>query len=430
MKNSVLLKILITIALAVVAGYFSGTTHGLFGVPFVKVYGLIGKMFLNALTLVVVPLVAASIITGTARIGGEQAIGSLGLKTLGAFVGTTLCAILIALTFTLLISPGTRQKIELPEVSVLAKAEIIEKNAEIDGFQRFEQIILKLVPSNILAAASQGQMLGIIAFCFLFGYFLPKIDPHAGGILLGFWKGIFEVMMKITLFVMKALPIGVFGLVAQVVATSGLNSFTSTGWFFLTVIVGLTAYMFVVLPTILKLLARVSPIAHFKAMSPALVTAFSTSSSSATLPVTIECVEKEAGISNRICSFVIPLGTAINLSGTSLHQCAAALFIAQAYGLEMSVATVLTVAIMTLLMSFGMAGIPSASLISTVLILETLGLPGEGIALVVAIDRVVDMCRTTVSVFGNSCCAVLVARSEGEKTLLVPHSKRTKKAAV
>jgi Na+/H+-dicarboxylate symporter len=177
--------------------------------------------------------------------------------------------------------------------------------------------------------------------------------------------------------------------------------------------------MFVALPLLLKYIAKVSPSRHFKAMMPAIVTAFSTSSSSASLPITIDCVEKRAGVSNRVCSLVVPLGTSINMAGSALYECVAAMFIAQAYGIEMSIYSQFFVVVLTLVTSMGVAGIPSGSLVAIMIILKVIGLPLEGIGLFVAVDRLLDMCRTTVNVFSDSCCAVLVAKSEGEKNVLI-----------
>jgi len=226
-------------------------------------------------------------------------------------------------------------------------------------------------------------------------------------------------MMKITEWVMRFAPIGVFALVAKVVAGTGLEVFKPLLVFFLTVLLALLAHMFIVLPLMLRFLAKVNPVRHYQAMSPALLTAFSTASSSATLPLTMDCVEKNAGVSNRTSSFVLPLGATVNMDGTALYECVAALFIAQAYGLELSLATQFTVVLVALLTSIGVAGIPAASLVAISIILGTIGLPAEGIGLILAVDRVLDMCRTAVNVFSDSCAAVIVARSEGEKDLLL-----------
>jgi Na+/H+-dicarboxylate symporter len=224
---------------------------------------------------------------------------------------------------------------------------------------------------------------------------------------------------------MKFLPYGVFCLVAKVFMVSGIRSLESVGLFTLTVLIGLAVFMFIALPLLLKWIGKVKPIRHFKAMGPALVTAFSTSSSSATLPITIDCVEKRAGVSNRICSLVVPLGTSINMSGSALYECVAAMFIAQAYGIDLSFSTQFLVVLMALITSVGVAGIPSASLVAILVILKVIGLPQEGIGLFIAVDRLLDMCRTTVNVFSDSCCAILVARSEGEENVLATDNFET-----
>jgi proton glutamate symport protein len=410
-------KVLGAIALGIIAGSMTGTTAGIFGMTFYSFYTLIGDLFINALMLVVVPLVSSSIITGIARIGNDSAFGRLGLKIFGFYIGTSLLAILIGLFFVNLFDPGTYftslgSSVVPPEVSAQLRADLAsEKKLSIVG------VIMQIIPSNIVDAF-HGQMLGLIFFSLLFGYALSKIEPHPLSILLGFWQGVFQTMLAVTDIIMKFLPLGVFCLVAKSFATAGVESLRSLALFFFTVIAGLSVFMFIALPLLLKLVARVNPLLHFRAMAPALITAFSTSSSSATLPVTIECVEKRAGVSNRICSLVIPLGTSINMSGSALYECVAAMFIAQVYGIELSFTTQFAVVLLALVTSIGVAGIPSASIVAIIIILKALGLPVEGIGLLFAVDRILDMCRTTVNVFSDSCCAVLVARTEGEEEVL------------
>ncbi|MBM3184553.1 MAG: dicarboxylate/amino acid:cation symporter, partial [Chlamydiae bacterium] len=265
---------------------------------------------------------------------------------------------------------------------------------------------------------SHGEMLGLIFFSLIFGYAISKIESGSASILKGFFQGLFQAMIYFTHIIMKFLPYGVFCLVAKVFMVSGFSSLESMGLFSLTVIIGLAIFMFIALPILLKWIGKVKPSRHFKAMGPALVTAFSTSSSSATLPITIDCVEKRAGVSNRICSLVVPLGTSINMSGSALYECVAAMFIAQMYGIELSLSTQFLVVITSLIASMGVAGVPSASLVATLIILKVIGLPLEGLGLIAAVDRLLDMCRTTVNVFSDSVCAILVARTEGEDKVL------------
>jgi Na+/H+-dicarboxylate symporter len=410
--------VFVAIILAAIFGSVMGKEAGLLGVSFYSIFDTLGTIFLNALTLVVVPLVSSSIISGIAKIGGEGAFGRLGAKMFAFYIGTSLLAILIGLLFVNLIGPGHANVTPpLSPSESAALAQIKERVVNQEG-QTLVGVLISIIPSNILSALSHGEMLGLIFFSLIFGYVITKIGSHEAGILKGFFQGIFQAMIHFTHIIMKFLPYGVFCLVAKVFMVSGIGSLQSVGLFFLTVIIGLIAFMFIALPLLLKWIGKVKPIRHFKAMAPALVTAFSTSSSSATLPITIDCVEKRAGVSNRICSLVVPLGTSINMSGSALYECVAAMFIAQAYGIELSFTTQFLVVLMALITSIGVAGIPSASLVAILVILRVIGLPAEGIGLFIAVDRLLDMCRTTVNVFSDSCCAILIARTEGESQVL------------
>jgi proton glutamate symport protein len=404
------------IVLAMIVGKYTGTTAGIFGMTFYSMYDFIGQLFLNALTLVVVPLVSSSIITGMAKIGGEESFGRLGLKTFGFYIGTSLLAVLIGLMFVNLVHPAGAEHVALPSAQ---GATALQQQISTQDSHKIAEVFLQVIPSNVFRAFSQGQMLGIIFFSLIFGFAISKIESRVSQVLLGFWQGIFQAMILITHGVMKFLPLGVFCLVAKVFATTGFESLQSVAMFFVTVLLGLLTFMLVALPLLLKFVGRVkNPYRHLQMMTPALITAFSTSSSSATLPITMDCVEKRAGVSNRIAGLVIPLGTSINMSGSALYECVAAMFVAQVYGIDLSFTTQFIVVLMALITSIGVAGIPSASLVAVLVILKSIGLPAEGIGLFIAVDRILDMCRTTVNVFSDSCCAVLVARSEGEKDVL------------
>jgi len=412
MKTQQLIFALASIFIGGLVGYLTGPDTPFLGVAALDWYTLFGQLFLNALKLVVLPLVISSIITGTAKMGGDASFSTLGAKTFGTFIGVSFLAVVVGWGVVSLLSPGAH----IENLTIASTVPVIQ---EVSGFQKIESILFKLIPSNIFAAAAEGQMLGVIGFSLLFGLFLSKINPHSQSILLAFWQGIFEVMMKVTKVIMKALPIGVFALIAKVTATTGFESLISVSWFFVTILIAFAVYLFIFLPLVLWFKAGVSPLKHYKAMGPALLTAFSTSSSAATLPVTLECIEKRANVSNRITSFVVPLGTSINMSGTALYLCVTGMYLAQVYGVDLGVGNQVVIALMSVLTSIGMAGIPSASLISAVVVLQTVGLPAEAIALVMPVERILDMFRTVVNVFGNSCCAILVARSEGEKEVLV-----------
>lgn len=410
-------KVLLAIALAIFVGSLVGKTETIFGVLYVQVFGLLGDLFLNALTLLVVPLVASSVIHGIGQMGTDSSFGRLGMKTLFFYVVTTLMAILVGVLMVNLIQPGT--VLHEKGFQMEAQAGGVDQSIKPEhqsGFELLSQLLYKVIPVNIFAAASQGNMLGIIFFSIIFGICLARYQSTAGTTILNFWIGLFNVLMRMVHVVMRAMPIGVFFLVAKVVASEGLESISSLALFFLTVIGALLIYVGVILPIFLKI-KGISPSRHLRAVAPALITAFSTSSSSATLPITMDCVEKRAGVSNRICSFVIPLGTSVNLSGSALYEAVAAMFIAQAYGIDMSIFQQIVVILLALLTSMGLAGIPSASIVAIIIILNTMGLPASAVALIIPVDRILDMCRTTVNVFSDTACAVLVARSEGEKIL-------------
>ena len=275
-----------------------------------------------------------------------------------------------------------------------------------------------MLPPNIVKAAADGQMLGLICFGLLFGFFMTRIDNPYKETMQNFWQGVFDTMMGITMFIMKFTPIGVFGLVGNTVASTGLDSFLPLMVFFVCVVLALAIHVCVTMPLMLKYIAKVNPLGQFRGMAPSLLTAFSTASSSGTLPITMECMEKNVGISNRTTSFCLPLGATINMDGTALYECVAAMFIAQAYGLDLTFATQFTIVVIALLTSIGVAGIPAASLVAIAVILSAVGLPAEGIGLLLVTDRVLDMMRTAVNVFSDSCCATFVARTEGEETAI------------
>lgn len=401
-----------SVFIAIILAFFIGNITPSDSI-FYSAYDLIGTLFTHALTMVVVPLVLSSIILGIAKIGGEGSFKRLSCKILGFYVLTNLSAILIALLLVNALQPGASESFRLSLMS--QENTFSSAPAQEAGFI---PLFLSIVPSNIFDAIAKGDMLALIFFAILFGFSLSKIKKEYGSVLQGFFEGLFHTMISITQIIMKALPIGVFCLVAKVASTTGFSSLSSLLLFSITVLSSLAIFSFVILPLYLKFIARVSPKVVFKAVSPALITAFSTSSSAATLPVTMECLEKQGGISNRICSLVVPLGTSLNMSGSALYECIGAMFVAQAYGITLSVGSQVIFVFMALFTSMGVVGIPAASLIAIMIILKAFGLPVEGIGLFIAVDRILDMCRTTVNVLSDICCTVMVAKSEGETTTL------------
>ena len=412
-------QILIALLLAVFVGWLVSPETSIFGVSLVSIFDFVGKLFLNALKMIIVPLIVSSIIMGVSNLGSGDAFGRLGGKTLLYYVVTSTFAILIGITVVNIVQPGIVDGVPAKDMLGLSEdTSMVMEKVEGKSAGDVVGIFLRMIPTNIVKAASEGQMLGLIFFSLLFGFFMTKLKSETGTVLRTFWQGVFDVMMHITDLVMKFAPIGVFALVAKVVIISGFDAFRPLLTFFFTVIIALLIHIVIVMPLLLKFIGGVSPIKHYQAMVPALLTAFSTASSSATLPVTIDCVQDRAGVSNRVTSFVLPLGATVNMDGTALYECVAAIFIAQAYGLDLTLGTQVSIVILALMTSIGVAGIPSASLVAIAIILAAIGLPAEGIGLILAVDRVLDMCRTAVNVFSDSCGAVIIGRTEGEKGIL------------
>ncbi|HUR41202.1 MAG TPA: dicarboxylate/amino acid:cation symporter [Verrucomicrobiae bacterium] len=406
-------QIAIALALALVAGFVSGPHSAA-----VPVYDFLGTLFLNALKMIVVPLIVAAIINGLASARGG-ALGRMGALTFGYYALSGLIAILTGLLLVNLLTPGIVDGVPAKALMGLdASTADVQKTMSDRGAGDFAQVILLLFPPNIFAAAAQGQMLGVICFSLLFGYAVSRLPEALGKTQAQFWAGFYEVMLRLTNLIMRFAPIGVFGLVAEVIAQTGWDAVRPLAVFFVTVLAGLVAHALITLPLILRLVARVSPLKHYAAMAPALTTAFSTSSSAATLPVTLECIEERAKVPRRVSSFVLPIGANVNTDGSALYECVVVMFIAQAYGVDLSFAQQFVVVLGALLTGIGIAGIPSASLVGIAVILGAVGLPLEGIGLVLAVDRILDMCRTTVNVFGDSCGAVVVGRLSGEDGIL------------
>ena len=412
-------QILISLGLAILSGLVVDQTFSLFGLSFLSVLTFFGTLFLNALKMLIVPLVMASIITGMMGLNSET-LGRLGTKTLLYYATTSLVAILIGLFFVNLLQPGIVDGEPARHIIGLSSEtdDVISKVGG-KGASDIAEVLLRMVPPNIITAAANGQMLGLIFFSLIFGFFVSRLTGSPAQVHKDFWQGLLNIMMMMTDLIMKFAPIGVYALVTKVILISGVEAFEPLALFFVTVLLALAVHIFLFLPGVLRFLAKVSPAKHFKAMLPALLTAFSTSSSSATLPITMECVEKRAGVSNQVAGFTLPLGATINMDGTALYECVAAMFIAQAYGLSLDLTTQFTIVLVALLTSVGVAGIPSASLVAITIILAAIGLPLEAIGLILVVDRVLDMCRTAVNVFSDSCAAVTIARLEGEQTRLL-----------
>jgi Na+/H+-dicarboxylate symporter len=417
-------QILIAIGLAGLAGWAvnSAIAGGVedprfLGISIIGFFDYIGSLFLNGLKMIIVPLIFSSIVIGVAGIGSGGNLGALGGRTLLFYVITTLAATCLGLLLINLISPGYVNGEPAGDMLALnARGADIAAIAEGRGPGDVAKVFHSMVPPNIVQAAAEGQMLGIIFFAILFGYFMTHLTHDLAEPLFKFWDGVFHVMMRMTEWIMKFAPIGVFGLVAKVVAEAGFSAVRPLAVFAITVIVALLLHILIIMPLFLRFVGKVKPYHMFPAMAPAMLTAFSTSSSSATLPITMDCVEENLGVSNKISSFVLPLGATVNMNGTALYECAAAMFLAQAYGLELTLGVQFSIVFIALLTSVGVAGVPSASLVAIAIILGAVGLPVEAIGVLLVFDRILDMARTSVNIFGDSCCAVIVARLSGEKT--------------
>lgn len=413
------------------AGAITGETSTLFGVSVLSGFDLVGSLFINALKMLVVPLIVTAIISGMISVGGGDNLGRMGLKTVFFYLSTSLVAILIGLMVVNLFTPGIIDG--EPAKGLLGlSSETGNVLAKIEGRGAgdFTEIIRQMLPPNLIAAAAEGQMLGLIVFALLFGFYL-RIEKSPGGeTLRQMIDGFYQVMISITMLIIRFTPIGVFALIAATVTRTGMDAIEPLAWFFLAVITALFLHAFVFMPALIFFMAKRSPTRHIQAMMPALLTAFSSASSAATLPLTMECVQDRAGVSRKTSSFVLPLGATVNMDGTALYECVAAIFIAQAYGMDLSFGMQFMIVITALLTSIGVASIPAASLVAITVILGAIGLPAEAIGLILVTDRILDMCRTAVNIWGDSVVTVLLARSEGEEQVLsLPVSEMEARAA-
>tara|TARA_R110001606_G_scaffold8020_3_gene35241 strand:- start:26143 stop:27465 length:1323 start_codon:yes stop_codon:yes gene_type:complete len=412
-------QIFLAMLLGGLAGAVTSEGSQLFGVPVLPGYDLIGTLFINALKMVVIPLITTAIMSGLMNVGEGRNLGRMGMKTVLFYMGTSLMAILIGLLVVNLIAPGIIDGQPARDLLGLsADTQDTLQSIEGRGAGDFTQILVQMLPPNLFQAAAQGQMLGLIVFSLMFGYFLRTLGGEPGAALRNTIEGIYQVTLSITMLIIRFAPLGVFGLIAATVSRTGLDALEPLALFFITVLLALGLHMFGTMMLLIRVLGRRSPLRHLQAMTPALLTAFSSSSSAATLPLTMECVQKRSGVSKRTSSFVLPLGATVNMDGTALYECVAALFIAQAYGLDLSLTTQFIIVLTALITSIGVAAIPAASLVAITVILGVIGLPAEAIGLILVTDRVLDMCRTAANVWGDSVCAVLLARSEGEEDVL------------
>lgn len=371
----------------------------------------VGDLFIRALKMIVIPIVFTSLVMGITNLGSSKNLGRIAFKTISFYLITTLIAAILGVGLVNLIKPGVNANLNLSE-SV--------SDLNVTKVSLTDQLV-GIIPDNLFSELSKGNLLPVIFFAIFFGFFITKIANEHKKPLTDFFNASYEVFMKMTMFIVKFAPIGVFAIVANIVAAQNgdtgkiveiiqsLGLYTSVVWL-ACIIQGVA-----ILPAIVYGLSGYNPYKHIKQMSLPLLTAFSTSSSGATLPFSISESISKTGISNKIASFVLPLGSTINMNGTALYEGITAIFIAQAYGIDLTMTQQLLVILTSVLAAIGSAGIPMAGLVMMTVVLGVVGLPLEGIGLILAVQQLCDMARTTINVYGDLCASVVIAKSEGEK---------------
>ncbi len=375
----------------------------------------IGSAFIKLISMVVVPLVFASLLVGTASLNDIRKLGRIGAKTVAYYLCTTIIAISIGLLLANTLKPGEG-------LSEEARTNLIQSGGEEEGSQietalkkpTVTDILLNIIPTNPVKAFVEGKMLQIIFLALMAGICLGLIPSERSRPVINFFEGINELIIQMVHIIMKLAPYGVFALISAVVADFGLGILFVLLKYSLVVIVGLILQVTIVYSSAIKIFSKHKIRTFFRGIRPAQLIAFSSASSSATLPVTMECTEKNLGVPGQIASFALPLGATINMDGTALYQGVSAVFIAQFYGMGLTVPQQLTIVLTAVLASIGTAGAPMAGVITLAIVLKSIGVPLEGIALIMGVERILDMCRTVVNVTGDASCAVVVASSESE----------------
>jgi len=373
-----------------------------------------GQMWLRALIMIVVPLVFTSLTLGVAGLGDIRKVGRMGLKTLVFFLGVTACATIIGLVLVNLVQPGAGLPPETREELLGRFSGQAAKMKEAAGPVSFGvELLVNIVPRNPVAAAAQGDMLGLIFFSLLFGAALGLLPAERARPLLGVLEAVGDIVVVIIGWVMKLAPYGVFALLFSVTALFGYDILRKLLWYVLTVLAGLTIHFVLVYSALVRWLGKMNPLEFFGRIKTVVVTAFSTSSSNATLPTTMQVTERNLGVPREVAGFVLPLGATMNMHGTALFEGVTVLFIAQVFGVHLSLGAQLIVVVMAVITAIGAAGVPSGAIPLLMVVLQVVGLPPEAIALVLGVDRILDMCRTTLNVTGDVVTSLYVARSEG-----------------
>tara|TARA_B100000427_G_scaffold5791_1_gene5423 strand:- start:6562 stop:7755 length:1194 start_codon:yes stop_codon:yes gene_type:complete len=368
----------------------------------------LGNVFIRLLKMIIVPIIFSSLVVGVVSLGSVQSLGRLGTRTFLYYMVTTVMAVLIGLIVVNFVKPGIDTDVDLSLFGSNAITQSIDHEVSVVS------IITDIVPSNVISAIASENMLGIIFFSIVFGTALLSLDVK-GNTVKQFMEEFNNLFLKITDWIMRLSPIGVFALIATMVGQTGFAIFKPVAFYVATVLIAIVIHLLFTLSSILVIVARYSPIKFFQKIFPAIATAFSTDSSIATLPVTMECLEKNVGVSKKVVGFIAPLGATVNMDGTALYEAVAAVFIAQVVGIDMTITQQIIVMLTAVLASVGAAGIPSAGLVTMVIVLKSVNLPLEGIGILLAVDRILDMFRTSVNVISDSCGALVIGRLEGEQ---------------
>lgn len=393
----------------IILGILLGVCFGFFFTELTSYIDWMGVLFMRALKMIVVPLVFCSVTAGVAGISAQDNFLRLGGKTMGIYLVTCVIAIFTGLFFVNLIKPGIGISITPPEI----QSQLLHTTSK-------RELLLNLIPENIFEAFASMNMIGIIVFAILFGIFLGKSTHSGAKSTKNAIDGITDVILKLTSAILKLAPFGVFGIIASVVAkdastTEALyNLIKSQGVYLGTIFAGIGFHTFITLSIFLIVFGKVNPLKHIARMKNVMLLAFSTASSNATLPLTLSEMQTKAKIPKKIAEFTLPLGATVNMNGTSLYECVAVIYLAQIYGLDLSIVQQLTIILASLMVGIGAAGIPMASLVMTVVVIQLVGLPPESIGFIMLVDRFADMARTMLNVYGDTVCTLLVAKSEGE----------------
>ena len=407
------MKIKIALPVQILIALVLGVLFGIFAHDYVKYVSWAGDMFLRFLKMIVVPIVFCSMVTGVASLGNQGGLGRIAGKTFAFYISTTLIATVIGLVLVNLLQPGVGS-------SLVSDAAAATQLASADKVSLGQQII-NIIPDNIFAALTKGDLLQVIFFAILFGFFVTKVGEKARTVIVDVFQAGFDVIMKITLAVIKLAPYGVFAIVAKMISQQAgdmdklMDVAQSLSMFLLIVWAGCMIHFFVVLPSSVYFLGKENPWRHMKKMSTAILTAFSTCSSGAALPISLKDSQEKCGISNRIAGFTLPLGATINMNGTALYEGVAVIFIAQVYGVDLSIIEQLIIVVTVLFSAIGAASIPMAGLVMLSVAISVAGLPMEGVGLVLAVEQLCDMPRTATNSYGDMCASVVIAKSEGEK---------------